>query len=201
MLTDFPRSLPTACRCTFQTRWKNVERREHIRRWVSLRRSRDTIWKGRPARDSPLFIWFCLEDLFSHKSNWPSISIISEHSGNDSGTTSLLAELFESVVTIIDQHGDDLTSSFGGAAVQAVVQSLNKVCLLPQLRVSSTVCKKYLYLFLPARSNASINLSTKLTLVFLQECDVCGTQLLKRYIVRHPSNTSQTWDALSSECS
>ena len=75
MLTDFPRSLPTACRCTFQTRWKNVERREHIRRWVSLRRSRDTIWKGRPARDSPLFICSCLEDLFSHKSNWPPIHI------------------------------------------------------------------------------------------------------------------------------
>ena len=199
MLTDFPRSLPTACRCTFQTRWKNVERREHIRRWVSLRRSRDTIWKGRPARDSPLFIWFCLEDLFSHKSNWPSISIISEHSGNDSGTTSLLAELFESVVTIVDQHGDDLTSSFGGAAVQAVVQSLNKVCLL-QLRVSSCM-QKISSSFFTLRSNASINLSTKLTLVFLQECDVCGTQLLKRYIVRHPSNTSQTWDVLNSECS
>jgi len=71
---------------------------------------------------------------------WSAENILEEHPGNDSGTTSLLAELFESVVTIVDQHGDDLTSSFGGAAVQAVVQSLNK------------------------------------------ECDVCGTQLLKRYI-------------------
>ena len=77
----------------------------------------------------------------------PSISIISEHPGNDSGTTSLLAELFESVVTIVDQHGDDLTSSFGGAAVQAVVQSLNKVCLLPQLRVSSTYAKNIFIFF------------------------------------------------------
>ena len=124
----------------------------------------------------------------TNQTDHPSISIISEHPGNDSGTTSLLAELFESVVTIVDQHGDDLTSSFGGAAVQAVVQSLNKVCLL-QLRVSSRMQK---ISFFTLRSNASINLSTKLTLVFLQECDVCGTQLLKRYIVRHPSNTSQT---------
>jgi hypothetical protein len=61
--------------------------------------------------------------------------------GNESGTTTrLLAGLFESVVSIVDQHGDDLTHSFGDAAVQAVVQSLNK------------------------------------------ECDICGAQLLKRYI-------------------
>ena len=126
----------------------------------------------------------------TNQTDHPSISIISEHPGNDSGTTSLLAELFESVVTIVDQHGDDLTSSFGGAAVQAVVQSLNKVCLL-QLRVSSCM-QKISSSFFTLRSNPSINLSTKLTLVFLQECDVCGTQLLKRYIVRHPSNTSQT---------
>ena len=53
--------------------------------------------------------------------------IFFRNSGSDS--TILLAELFESVVTIVDQHGDDLTSSFGGAAVQTVVQSLNKVCL------------------------------------------------------------------------
>lgn len=54
-----------------------------------------------------------------------------ELSGNESGTTTrLLAGLFESVVSIVDQHGDDLTRSFGDAAVQAVVQSLNKVCLL-----------------------------------------------------------------------
>ena len=149
MLTDFPRCFPTACHCTFQTRWKDVERREQ-RRWVWLRLSRDTIWKGRTgAWLSTLHLVLLTEDLCSLTKiiNWP-ISIISVHSGNDSGTTSLLAELFESVVTIVDQHGDDLTSSFGGAAVQAVVQSLNKVCLL-QLRVSSFhVCKKYLHLFL-----------------------------------------------------
>ena len=89
-----------------------------------------------------------------------------EHSGIDSGTTSLLAELFESVVTIVDQHGDDLTSSFGGAAVQAVVQSLNKGLSFAPADIFNFMQK--ISLSFAIQSNASINLSTKLTLVFLQ---------------------------------
>ena len=78
------------------------------------------------------------EDLCSlTKINLTDVNnFFSEHSGSDSNTI-LLAELFESVVTIVDQHGDDLTSSFGGAAVQTVVQSLNKVCLYPSYAYST----------------------------------------------------------------
>ena len=64
VLTYLPSCFATACHCTFQTRWKEVERREH-RRWVLLRLSGDTIRKRRTGACSPLFIWSCSRKTFA----------------------------------------------------------------------------------------------------------------------------------------
>ena len=77
----------------------------------------------------------------TEQSNQDGVLSAQKTASEDGGRcATLLSELFQSVVSCIEQHSDDLVGTFGSDALETLIRSLNKEC---DIR-GSQLLKRYL---------------------------------------------------------